>query len=127
MKPRFDDDGDDSAPPVKKPIGPPKDWAFDENGDPVPITQFLFPEAAQETAETRAAQQDSILGLLRLLCDAGGPKEVGAYAMLLLFTINRGDFKDRAALAKKMGVTRARVCQHLTLIRKKFPGIARNL
>ncbi len=103
---------------------------FSEDGSLVESEDFKYPEDLSEDVTDPGAEQlrltkrEAVLGLLRLLCDRkASPTRIGQRAVLLLYTLNRGDFKTKAEAGRRLGVSRQRIGQLLDLLNRDFPAI----
>jgi predicted XRE-type DNA-binding protein len=84
-----------------------------ENDLPVPVVMPPDLEA-EEPSDDRLIRQETVLAALRFITDKNATqKQIAQRALLLLFIMDKDDFTTQKALAKRLGVTPARVCQLL--------------
>jgi hypothetical protein len=104
--------------------------AFDESG-PVASVDFAYPEdeaIEAPASDTRLARQETVLALLRLLATKGAtPHQIGQRVILLLFLLGRGDFRTQTEVAKRLGVSRARVSMAVNKLKATFASICKGL
>ena len=99
-----------------------------ENGEVVESVEFQYPDdlPADDHQQSRKGGSEAALAILRLLTAGNAkPTRIGQRAVLLLYAMGRGDFKNQAAVARRLKVTRQAVAQMLDILKRDIPSVYR--